>query len=38
MLLYQPNAQYEMHINIKDVAPTYFGAGVPTSGNTILQF
>jgi len=33
-LLHQPNAPYHMQISTKDISPTCFGTGVPSSGST----
>jgi len=36
-LLYQPNAQYYVHVNSKDIALTCSGTIVPSSGRKIYQ-
>jgi len=36
-LLHQTNAQYYVHINIKNIAQTCFGTSIPTVGSTIYQ-
>jgi len=33
-LLHQPTAPYHMCISTKDISPTCFGTGVPSSGST----
>jgi len=33
-LLHQPTAPYDMCISTKDISPTCFGTGVPSSGST----
>jgi len=33
-LLHQPTAPYHMCISTKDIHPTCFGTGVPSSGST----
>ena len=33
-LLHQPTAPYHMHIGTRDISPTCFGTGIPSSGST----
>jgi hypothetical protein len=34
-LLYQPNAQYQIHVNCKGITSVYFGKNMPSSGSTV---
>jgi len=34
-LLYQPNAQYQIHVNCKGITSIYFGKNIPSSGSTV---
>jgi len=34
-LLYQPNAQYQIHANCKGITSICFGKNIPSSGSTV---